>query len=369
MQNKLAQQPWILNYNRIKRAYKGGMVLDQWQGIEPAVDGNYPEEFLVSTVEVTNLNRYPGEGLSKVTMDDGSILSLKEMIATDPAAFLGEDLSVICKQDLGVLVRIGDPAIRLVIQAHPDAECARNYLNSPTGKTESWYIVSCRDMKDEKAHVYAGFKPGITRKKWEDLFLTQDIPGMLDAMHKIYVSAGDTVLIEAGMPHAIGPGPLFLEVHEPCDYTLRMERNYLPDRTFTDDEIHYGIGFEKLFDCFHYEPYTYDELIAKIIMRPTLIRQTDCAKEIALITYKENDRFAVNKVETTGVYVPEPYQGHRIAVLVKGSGAFLYDGGRKAVKQGQGIFLPAGIEGLKFESGADGMEIIIGYPPQSNSAK
>ena len=65
MYKNLSKEPLILNYNRIKRAYTGGKLLDQWQGIEPASDGQFPEEFLISTVEVTNPDRSPGEGLSK----------------------------------------------------------------------------------------------------------------------------------------------------------------------------------------------------------------------------------------------------------------------------------------------------------------
>jgi mannose-6-phosphate isomerase len=204
----------------------------------------------------------------------------------------------------------------------------------------------------------------MTRPKWEALFFRQDIQGMLDAMHKIPVSPGEVFVIEGGMPHAIGPGPMFLEVHEPNDYTLRLERNYLPDRTFTDDEIHYGIGFEKLFDCFHYDTYIYDELVARVVKQPQVIRQTSCATEYALVTYQDTDRFAVHKIVTTGRYTLDPYEGHRIAVTVKGEGEFVYEGGQKQIKQGQGIFLPAGVKGLQFNGVAGGIEVILGFPPQ-----
>lgn len=362
--DKLINEPIILNNNRVKRAYIGGMLLDQWQGIEPAVDGNFPEEFLISTVEVTNANKEPGEGLSKTRLNDGSIVSLKEIVESNPEGFLGEKYYKVCNNDLGVLARVGDSVVRLVIQAHPDKECANKYLGFPNGKTEAWYIIKCREVGNDKPHLYAGFKPGLTREKWKELFEKQDIQGMLDAMHKIYIKEGDVIIVDAGMPHAMGAGSLFLEVHEPCDYTLRLEKNYLPGRTFTEEEIHYGIGYEKLFDCFHYDNYTEDEILKKTVIQPNLVKETDCAREYDLLTYEHTDRFAMKKIETTGEYCLEPFDGHRIAIITKGTGTLLFNGGSKTVRPGQGVFLPAGLKELEIIGGSGGLEVIVGYPPK-----
>ena len=40
-----------------------------------------------------------------------------------------------------------------------------------------------------------GFKEGITRQRWKEIFDTQDIPAMLDALHKFPVQPGETYLI------------------------------------------------------------------------------------------------------------------------------------------------------------------------------
>ncbi len=389
----LSSQPLVLNRNRVRRIYQGGVQLDRWQGIEPAADGSYSEEYLISTIEVSTLARASGEGLSTVTLADGQAVPLSEIIASDPQAFLGAGHARV-----GVLARAGDPMRRMIIQVHPDAECSRNYLNTPSGKTESWVFLGLREMQDDTPHVYAGFKPGITREKWEDLFFRQDIQGMLDAMHRIPVGPGDVFVIQAGTPHAIGPGALFLEVHEPNDFTLRMERDYPlyfqpavgnPLRgPLSDDEIHYGIGFEKLFDCFHYDAFPYDEFVAQTVKHPNLLHQTEGGSEYCLISHADTGgRFAVHKIVINGIYEPEPWRGHRIAIILKGSGAFLYEDGRtsvlpaghsrpnsvteqdgatgvarQVVLQGQGIFLPAGVNGLRFEG--EGMEVVVGFPPE-----
>lgn len=363
MEKHLWKEPLILNHNRVKRAYTGGKLLDQWQGIEPAADGQFPEEFLISTVEVTNPDRYPGEGLSQVTLADGSQLALRDIIASNPAAFLGEAYRGEVGGDLGVLARVGDPTVRHVIQAHPDTAHARTYLKSPHGKTEAWYIIQTRDMQDHRPFAYAGFKPGMTREGWKQLFLEQDITTMLAAMHKIEFKAGDMLLIEAGLPHALGPGSMFLEVHEPCDYTFRMEKKYLTGRVFSDEEIHYGIGLDRMLDGFHYDTYSYDQIKAKVLMQPRLIYSRPQAREYRLISHEQSGSFAVHKVETSVTYKASEDRGHRIAIVTQGFGFFCYAGGRKAVRQGQGIFLPAGIEELEFCSDGSQLEIILAYPP------
>ena len=364
MYQHLIKVPLVLNFNRVKRAYTGGKLLDQWQGIEPPSDGQFPEEFLISTVEVTNEDRYPGEGLSKTTLADGSAVALKKIIDSDPVAFLGEPYAEMNAGDLGVLVRIGDTTVRHVIQAHPDTEHAQKYLNFPNGKTETWYIVSTRSINGQQPHTYAGFKPGMTPERWRDLFDRQDVQGMLDSLHRIEISEGDMLLIPAGMPHAMGPGAMFIEVHEPCDYTFRLEKQYLTGRVFTDAEIHYGIGTNNLFKAFHYDTFTDEEILAKVVITPQLLCENSDGAEYALISYEHTDRFAINKIVTSGVYHIAPFPGHAVAVVVKGYGRFVYDGGETAVHQGQGVFLPASISRLQFDGEGKEAELLIAFPPK-----
>mgnify|MGYP000685960347 CR=1 FL=1 len=79
-------------------------------------------------------------------------------------------------------------------------------------------------MNGEEPCIYYGFQPDMTRARWEALFHAQDIPGMLAGMQKYPVHPGDTILIEGGMPHAIGAGCFLVEIQEPTDYTIRVER-------------------------------------------------------------------------------------------------------------------------------------------------
>ena len=62
--------------------------------------------------------------------------------------------------------------------------------------------------------MYLGFKENITRSYFKTLFEKQDIPAMLDTMHRFEVSEGDVILVTAGTPHAIGAGCFLLEIQE-----------------------------------------------------------------------------------------------------------------------------------------------------------
>ncbi len=71
-------------------------------------------------------------------------------------------------------------------------------------------------------------------------------------MHKIYVNIGDTIFIPSGGPHALGGGYLVIEIQEPTDFTMRVERQRLDCVKLSENMIHNGLDIEKMLDCFDY---------------------------------------------------------------------------------------------------------------------
>lgn len=367
--SKYANEPLVLSLNRVKRAYVGGKLLNEWQGLEASEDGHYPEEFLISTVEVTNKEKYEGEGLSKVALSDGTEAYLKDLIASDYGAFLGEDYQDL--KDIGVSCRVGDTTVRIVLQCHPDTQFAREFLNFPNGKDEAWYILETREIDGQKPVLYAGFKPHVTKKLWRELFEKQDISGMLDCLHTIDIKKGGTYFVPAGMPHCLGAGVMFLEVHEPCDYTFRVERDYLGLRQFTDYELHYGLGIDKLMDAFHYEPMTEEEIRNRCVLSEPGGTQADVLKDVEaykreeIVTYKVTDRFKVEKITINTAYqLPEYNQGHRIAIITKGNAVFEADQQHTVIPQGRGVFLAAKLTNATISPQGEQVELLICHPPK-----
>ncbi len=270
--NKL---PILLDNPRAWRSYLGGALLDELHGAAPCSGeiSHFPEEWVLSTVTANNPGREDvvDEGLSHLA-ETGE--RLKSLIAIDPAAWLGSAHVARFGAQTGVLVKLIDSAERLTIQVHPDKEKARELFHSDYGKTECWHILGTKEIDGQTPCVYFGFQEGITREKWEALFFRQDIPAMLDCLHCCPVNVGDTIFIEGGVPHAIGAGCFLVEIQEPTDYTLRTERTTPSGFAVADAMCHQGLGFEKMFDNFHYDGYTEAQVRAKWFLPSEVLQCT-----------------------------------------------------------------------------------------------
>jgi mannose-6-phosphate isomerase len=355
---KLSKIPLLTDFNRVERFYSGGLLLDQWQGLAATGDGHLSEEFLVSTGEYIGTGNPPERGISRVLTPDGKKKNLYNVISDDPAAFLGIRYAGPCRGHAGVQLRAGDSTSRLIIQCHPNNEQARSFFKIPFGKTEAWYINGVREINGTPAHVYCGFKPGITREKWRALFETQDSTAMLEWLHRFEVQPGGCFLIRAGTPHAIGGGCLFIELHQPCDVTLRTERNFTP-RPLTDEEMHYGPGFDVLFDCFDYTGRDREQTLVEMYMQPAEETALEGGAVYSMIGYADTPDFSMKKIALhSGLALPA-FEGHYLIAVARGEAMLEYEGGTLMAHQGRGVFVPAGCQKLYARGNA---ELITAYP-------
>ncbi len=73
-----------MSHNRVRRNYLGGAVIDSIRGIENAIDGDRPDEWLCSVVEAKN------QGLSPVEHEGLSLFDHEGNALTGLAAETGE---------------------------------------------------------------------------------------------------------------------------------------------------------------------------------------------------------------------------------------------------------------------------------------
>ncbi len=329
-----------LDNPRAWRTYIGGELLDELHGKKNVAVSHFPEEWIISLVSARNAGRegIPDEGMSRVP-DCGK--TLKALIEEDPAFYLGKKASV-GGADLGVLVKLIDSAERLTVQVHPDKQKARELFHSEYGKTECWHILGGREIDGEEPCVYFGFKPGIERSNWEKLFEKQDIPGMLAQMQRIPVSEGDTILITGGIPHAIGAGCFLVEIQEPTDYTIRIERT-TPSGFQVDDRMcHQGLGFEKMFDCFHYEGMSADELRNRFFIPAVEVLAAPQGRLRTLIGYDSTELFKMQEILAEGEFtLPAEDSFHGLYVIDGGGTIRCGENVLRAEKTAQ-FFVPAG---------------------------
>jgi mannose-6-phosphate isomerase len=359
--SKYASIPLKQLPNRVWRTYTGGLLIDQFQQNESPADGSTPEEWIMSTVIARGDNRPENEGLSQIITPDG-FLYLSDLIQSDPESFLGKTI-VEKSEGMGILIKLLDARERLTIQVHPDKKFAWNELNSQYGKTEGWYILNTREIDGEEGYVLMGFKEGITREKWVELFNNQDIEGMRNALHKIPVKSGDVFIIHGGVPHAIGGGCFLLEIQEPTDYTMRVEKVTPRGSKVGDFLIHQGIGEEKMLDCFHYESASLSQTLSKWKANPLLLTDTESVKIYSLLDLRYTDCFSVQKIILLSTYMIETKNTFYVIVVSQGKG-FLNTkaGGEIAIKQGDSFFMPANIGNVLLKTTTK-LQILFCMPP------
>lgn len=349
------QKPVKLTPARAWRTYIGGSQIDRIHGMEGTEDSHFPEEWIMSTVVARNAGREAlEEGMCHL---EGSGISLKQFLSSpDAAALLGERHVRRWGTNTGVLVKLIDAAERLTVQVHPDKGKAMELFHSSYGKTECWHVLGGRSLDGEEPSIYMGFKPGITRSEWKRCFDEQDIPALLGHMHHIPVHPGETFLVEGGVPHAIGKGCLLVEIQEPTDYTIRVERVTPNGLKVADQGCHQGLGFERMFDCFHYEGLTLEEVEARWKIPARRIDQA-CEE---VVGYDKTSCFRMERFE-----VSSRYQFHRTPFcglyVVQGSGR-LDDA---PLMQGDQFFVPAGSDFSLVNEGTKPLVAFACYGPQS----
>ncbi|WP_406684002.1 hypothetical protein N1F78_15110 [Seonamhaeicola sp. MEBiC1930] len=363
MNNDLRQYAYIplkQNHNRVWRTYEGGALIDKWKRSDSEIDGDLPEEWIMSTVTARGKGRPEREGLSLINTPEG-IISLKDLIDSDKTLYLGEKIAE-KYGTTGVLIKMLDAKERLTIQVHPDKLYAKKMLNSNFGKTESWYVLNKREVGGEKPVVYMGFKEGVTPEIWKQHFLNQDIAGMLNCLHRIEIKPGDAFMVYGGVPHAIGSGCFLMEVQEPTDYTMRVEKVTPAGLEISDELIHQGLGADKMLECFHYSTYSYKEAMAKWKIEPQVLDEAKGYKLKSIFNEKHTDCFGLEELDLNGTISIKANGAFRVAVIYTGEGVMLCGGKEYEYSQGDEIFLSAAIDEITFQSKI-ASKILLCYPP------
>jgi len=357
---ELAYMPLKQNSNRVWRTYGGGALIDKWKKHTPEKDSNMPEEWIMSTITARGKGRPETEGLSLIDTAVG-VKSLKEIIESNKSLFLGKRIAEKFGTT-GVLIKMLDSNERLTIQVHPDKTYAKEILNSNFGKTESWYVLNTREIDGEKPVVYMGFKEWVTKELWKQYFLKQDIEGMLNCLHKIEVKPGDAFMIYGGVPHAIGSGCFLMEVQEPTDYTMRVEKVTPKGLKISDELIHQGVGEEMMLECFHYDFYSYEDAVSKWKVEPKVTDESNSYSFRSIFNETHTNCFGLKELDLNGEYTIKGNGSFYVVVIYSGEGTIHCNGNIVNFKQGDEIFLSAAIDEVTFKS-SEKSRILMCYPP------
>lgn len=313
--------PFLLDNPRAWRTYLGGRMLDALHGDSNGEDGHFPEEWILSTVAARNAGReqFPEEGMSHLR---GTDVTLKSVLESDTEGYLGKGAA---QPTLGVLTKLIDSAERLTLQVHPDRPTALRLFQSQYGKTECWHILSGHPVNGEEPCIYYGFQPDMTARVGSavprtgysrDAGRDAEIPGASGRHHP-----------DRGRDAPRHRRGCFLvEIQEPTDYTIRVERTTPSGFAVADSMCHQGLGFETMFECFHYEPHSREEIHDRWFIEPETVLKTAGGSITTLVGYRNTPLFRLDEVNVSDTLTVDcPPRGSGIYVL-EGAGTLSANG-------------------------------------------
>jgi mannose-6-phosphate isomerase len=318
--------------------------------VHPPADTDSGSEAWIGSVTRTNnagKDKPANFGCSEVVLPDGRQMFLFEAIALAPEEILGKDHYARHGTNLGMLIKYLDAQKQYGLQAHPTRPFAKKMWNSDFGKEESWYVIGVRD-DCPPAYILLGFKEGVTRAQMEALADKDDMAGLENLCHRIPVKVGEAYFVGGGVPHALGEGCFVVEVQEPCDITVVPIRQSAlakrwPGYKSEDDAIYN----EKAFGSFVYDGCSYEENLKRWRIPQRIIRQGDWGKEYFIIGPQETSYFSYTQIDLESSAPISDTGFPQVAIVLRGDGKLFFDGGELSVSQGDEIFLPHNIPGIK----------------------
>ena len=338
---EIIRGPLLLAPNRVWRMYTGGAMLGRLQGDGAAADTAFPEEWVGSTVQASNPGPHyrDGEGLALVAEGLSEPVRLKTLMERYPEELLGPDHVRAFGTNAALLAKLLDAAVRLVIHAHPNKEFAARHLGSCFGKTEAWFVIDTRPTVEDP-YVLVSFREEVSRERYRAMLDRQDIPSMISVMHRVSVRPGDVVYVKAGLPHAIGEGVLMVELQEPTDYSILLER-VCPTYTFREDESFLGLAPSLALSAMDHRVYTAEDVRRELVIRPRLVRREGESTETELLGYDTTECFAGRRLDIRGELPDRTAGRYALLIVLRGTGVLLHQGGEIPLRQGMELFLPA----------------------------
>ena len=327
------------------RFYRGGPGIAAFRGERggPAPGDHVPEDWVASVTTqaseaAVGLTRLPGGP------PDGGRL-LRDAIARDPTAWLGQAHVAAFGADPRLLVKLLDPGQRLPVHGHPDDAWAAAHLSRRHGKAEAWCILA-------PGEVFVGLRESITPERMLDLVHAQDTETLLGLLHRREVVAGDTVYVPPGVLHAIGEGVLLAEVQQPEDLSIVLEWRGFDLDGATDG--HLGVGFDEAVGALELTARTdaeVDALITSDLPNGSLL-PAEAARYFRADRYRFSGRQRLEK-------------GYAVLVVIDGALEVGFVGRRLQVVAGDTLLVPYAAGPLELTGSAT---VLVFRPPAPGGA-
>ena len=331
------------------------------RGEKGAEDSEFPEDWVGSTVQARNPGGHfrEGEGLALIDSASGEPVTLRSVLEAFPEEMLGPAHVREFGTNAALLVKVLDAAVRLTIHAHPTKAFASEHLGSCFGKTEAWFVLGTRPGVEDPS-VFIAFNDDVSRARYRAMLDKQDIASMLGVMHRVPVKAGDVVYVRAGLPHAIGGGVFMVELQEPTDFSIMLERS-APNYTFDHRESFLGLDESLVLSVIDHRVYTAEDVRRELLIRPRILRTEGLSSESELLGYDTTECFAGRRLDVTGEMAGDTEGRYALLIVLDGEGVMMHRGGETPLRRGAALFVPASVGVHAFRS-ERGMSIFKSLP-------
>jgi mannose-6-phosphate isomerase len=278
-------------------------------------------------------------GEAVITADDALVATgpdagraLGDLIAPNAHAFIGQKglAATVGRSTFPVLLKLIDAARDLSIQVHPDDAAARPL--GKLGKTEAWHVLAA----EPGSCLYVGLRPGVTGAAFADAVRAGHRVAPL--LRRLPALPGSTILLPAGVVHALGAGVMVFEVQQQSDITYRLDDwGRVDPVSGLPRELHLDKGLGVL------KPELRPDLIAPVRL------PGDAGQRLLIVACR---KFAVerislqagNRIDLAGRDTPQ--------ALTCLCGVADVVGGRstQSLQTGQTVITPAGIRGMSIHA-------------------
>jgi mannose-6-phosphate isomerase len=247
--------------------------------------------------------------------------TLGDLIRQDPVAWLGGGAA------FPLLVKTIHANQHLSVQVHPGDAYAARHEAEPLGKAEMWYILE----PPAEGFLIAGLRPGVDRERLRQAL---EAGGAEDLLGRLPVAAGDIIDIPPGLLHAITRGTILVEIQQNSDLTYRV---YDYNRLGPDGNPR-ALHIAKALDVIDFNA------------RPQVARglARRAAPGCAVTRYVQNESFVVEKYQVETLCEEQPPPGaFCLFTCVTGQGELTAANETVALRPGETVLVPAGVEGYR----------------------
>ena len=344
--------PIRVGANFVPVYYAGGHNIEEFRGEHGGVIG--PEDW------VGSLSALPAVLLKEGAPLDTGISrtehgSLRDLIAADPVAWLGQRLADAFDGHTGLLVKLLDAGERLPVHCHPSRDFARRHLGSLFGKTEGWIVM----RSEPGSRVWIGMRDAVDPADMRQWIAAGDAASMLGAMNEVLVRPGQVLYVPAGLPHAIGPGVMVTELQEPTSFSVLADHEAFG---VGPGAATLGLGWDLALSCFDLAAYR--NRLGELLPQPRVLQGAGTADSKGRL----HDLFpsdaatffrAWHAESISGLTFPEA--SFAIVIATEGHGRLEWEGDSADIRRGQTLVVPACSGPLRL---AGQVSAIVCLPPQ-----